>query len=209
MSISGINAAPVSAGRWAALAGASLAALWAGHARAEVLADAGAPAAASLDEIVVTAQRREEGVQHVPAAVTVVGGTDVSEKEVHNAGDLTRFVPNFTADTTDGHMRPKWFIRGIGASDASTHVISPVGTYVDDIYLANPSAVGFPLFDLERIEVLRGPQGTLWGKNTTGGAIHFISKAPRFTTDGYGKVGVGSYGFKFAEGAIGGPLLDA
>jgi iron complex outermembrane receptor protein len=193
--------------RAAILAGVSLSAVASG-----VCAQSQPAVLASLDpaleEVVVTAQRRAESAQDVPAAITVVGGSQVLNQEVHNAGELTRFVPNFTADTTDGHMRPKWFIRGIGASDASTHVVSPVGTYIDDVYFANPSAVGFPLFDLERVEVLRGPQGTLWGKNTTGGAINFISRAPSFTPGGYLKVGAANYGYYLAEGAVGGALIE-
>lgn len=155
-----------------------------------------------LDRVVVTADRREEDVQEVNSAISVIGGEAVEQKEVRNAGDIIRFVPNMTADTTDGHGRPKWYIRGIGLSDSSLHMTNPVGTYVDDIYIWNASTVGFPLFDLDRVEVLRGPQGTLWGKNTTGGAINFLSKKPVFRNEGYVKGSYARFNETLLEGAI-------
>ena len=162
----------------------------------------------SLDEVVVSAERREESAQRVPSAVSVISGADVSSREIRNARDIIRFVPNMNADTSDGHMRPKWYIRGIGRSDASLQAVSQVGIYYDDVYIQNASSVGFPLFDLERVEVLRGPQGTLWGKNTIGGAVNFVSKKPSFDTDGYAKLSYGNFHEKLAEGAVGGALID-
>lgn len=162
----------------------------------------------SLDEVVVSAERRVESAQRVPSAVSVISGADVESREIRNARDIIRFVPNMNADTSDGHMRPKWYIRGIGRSDASLQAVSQVGIYYDDVYIQNASSVGFPLFDLERVEVLRGPQGTLWGKNTIGGAVNFISRKPKFDTDGYAKLSYGNYHEKLAEGAVGGALID-
>jgi len=101
-----------------------------------------------------------------------------------------------------------FYIRGIGLSDASVWNTNPIGTYLDDVYIWNASTVGFPLFDLERVEVLRGPQGTLWGKNTTGGAINFISRKPTFDTDGYAKLSYGNYHNSVFEGAVGGAIKD-
>lgn len=161
-----------------------------------------------LQKLVVTAERREDDVQTIASAVTVISGETVENSEVRNAGDIIRFVPNMTADTTDGHGRPKFYIRGIGLSDASVWNTNPIGTYIDDVYIWNASTVGFPLFDLERVEVLRGPQGTLWGKNTTGGAINFISRKPTFENDGYAKVSYGKYNNKVVEGAFGGALKE-
>ncbi|MEJ1963499.1 MAG: TonB-dependent receptor [Gammaproteobacteria bacterium] len=161
-----------------------------------------------LDEVVVSAERREESAQHVPSAVSVISGADVTARDIRNARDIIRFVPNMNADTSDGHMRPKWYIRGIGRSDASLQAVSQVGIYYDDVYIQNASSVGFPLFDLERVEVLRGPQGTLWGKNTIGGAVNFISKKPSFNTDGYAKLSYGNYHESLAEGAVGTALID-
>lgn len=189
-----------------ALASAFGASAWAGD---EV------PASVPLDEdgavlqrVVVTSEKRQDNVQSIASAVTVIGGDTVENSEVRNAGDIIRFVPNMTADTTDGHGRPKFYIRGIGLSDASVWNTNPIGTYQDDVYIWNASTVGFPLFDLERVEVLRGPQGTLWGKNTTGGAINFISRKPTFSSDGYVKASVGNKGSTLLEGAVGGALKE-
>lgn len=161
-----------------------------------------------VEELLVTAERREQSIQKIASAVSLIGGDTIRDSEVRNAGDVIRFVPNMSADTTDGHGRPKFYIRGIGLSDASIWNINPIGTYNDDVYIWNASTVGFPTFDLERVEVLRGPQGTLWGKNTTGGAIHFISKKPTFDPDGYLKASYGNYNESLLEGAVGGALID-
>lgn len=161
-----------------------------------------------LEEVVVTAEHRAQSVQKIASAVSLISGDTVANNEVRNAGDVIRFVPNMSADTTDGHGRPKFYIRGIGLSDASIWNINPIGTYHDGVYIWNASTVGFPIFDLERVEVLRGPQGTLWGKNTTGGAIHFISKKPRFEPDGYLKASYGNFNETLLEGAVGGTVVE-
>jgi iron complex outermembrane receptor protein len=162
----------------------------------------------AIEVLLVTAERREQNIQKIASAVSLIGGETVRNSEVRNAGDVIRFVPNMSADTTDGHGRPKFYIRGIGLSDASIWNINPIGTYNDEVYIWNASTVGFPTFDLERVEVLRGPQGTLWGKNTTGGAIHFISKKPTFDPDAYVKASYGNYNESLLEGAIGGALIE-
>lgn len=161
----------------------------------------------TLEEVVVTAEHRTQNVQEIASAVSLISSETVANSEVRNAGDVIRFVPNMSADTTDGHGRPKFYIRGIGLSDASIWNINPIGTYHDGVYIWNASTVGFPTFDLERVEVLRGPQGTLWGKNTTGGAIHFISKKPTFQPDGYLKVSYGNFNESLLEGAISGAIV--
>ncbi|AJR25015.1 MULTISPECIES: TonB-dependent receptor [Sphingobium] len=160
--------------------------------------------------IVVTAQRREERLQDVPVAVTAfdkdlfsVGGLGRSANEVLN------YVPNASAGTQQ-HGRPRWWIRGVGAGQQQLDLANPVGFYLDDVYISNSSATGLPLFDLERVEVLRGPQGTLWGKNTTGGAVNIISKRPSLNgqDDNYVKLEYGSFDNKIAEGGIGTTLVD-
>ncbi|CAN5155157.1 TonB-dependent receptor [soil metagenome] len=177
---------------------------------ATVAAAADADADAGRDDIVVTAQRREERLQDVPTAVTaldkdqfLVGGLGRSANEVLN------LVPNASAGTQQ-HGRPRWWIRGVGAGQQQIDLASPVGFYLDDVFISNASATGIPLFDLERVEVLRGPQGTLWGKNTTGGAINVISKRPSLNgaDDNYVKLEYGSYDNKIAEAGIGATIID-
>src|SRR5690606_20707885 len=93
-------------------------------------------------------------------------------------------------------------------NDPNQNQDGPLSIYVDEVVIGLQNLQSFPLFDLERVEVLRGPQGTLWGKNNTGGALHFISKAPSFDTSGYAKLGYGRYGNRTAEGAVGGALIE-
>lgn len=162
----------------------------------------------TLEKVTVTAQKREESVQEVPAPISVLSGDKIREASLNSANEITRYIPNASAGTVDGHGRPRWWIRGLGTGDQGANTVSPVGIYMDDVYISNISATGFPLFDLDRVEVLRGPQGTLWGKNTTGGAINFISKKPTFNEDGYYKLDVGSYANRVVEGAVGGALVD-
>ena len=119
-------------------------------------------------------------------------------------------MPNASAGT-QLHGRPRWWIRGVGAGQQQFDLASPVGFYLDEVYISNATATGFPLFDLERVEVLRGPQGTLWGKNTTGGAVSVVSKKPSFNADAkdnYVKVDYGSYNDRIVQGGIGGVILD-
>ena len=172
-------------------------------------AETGADSGATLDTITVTAQKREETTQRVPLAITAIGAADLAAADIGTSGDIQRRVPNFSGDSSSGRSsKPRWFIRGIGSNDPSVNLESPVGIYVDDVYLGIASSQNFPLYDLDRVEVLRGPQGTLWGKNTTGGAVHFVSRKPRFERDGYARIDAGSYGRLLFEGAYGGALND-
>lgn len=161
----------------------------------------------SLKTVTVTAQHREETLQEVPVAVSAVQGTSIIADGVRSMGDITTFIPNASAKNPDGDGRPRWYIRGLGTGDTGAATVYPVGIYADDVYLNAPIAGGGPLFDLERIEILRGPQGTLYGKNTTAGAVNIISKKPTFDTDGYGTIGFGSKNERIVNGAIGGTLV--
>ncbi|WP_380872368.1 TonB-dependent receptor [Sphingomonas sp. DBB INV C78] len=168
---------------------------------AEIEAESSSDASIDSQDIVVTANRREENIQSVPAAVTAVGGDALLLQGIQSAGSIERVVPNLIANGVTGRVQPRWYIRGVGSQDPGVLVVSPVGVYVDDVYLNSPYAQGFPLFDLERVEVVRGPQGTLWGKNTTGGAINFVSRKPDYRSDGYASVEIGNYQSRIFEGA--------
>lgn len=166
------------------------------------------PVNSALGSVLVTAQRREESIQSVPAPVTVLGGENIIDTGIgRSAKEVLDFVPNASA-VTQGHGRPRWWIRGVGTGQQQLDFSNPVGFYLDDVFISNASATGFPLFDLERVEVLRGPQGTLWGKNTTGGAINVISRKPDFTHDGYFKYDYGRFRTNIFEGAAGAPIWD-
>jgi iron complex outermembrane recepter protein len=164
----------------------------------------------STTDIVVTAQRREQRLQDVPTAVTALSSDTFTVGGVgRSANEVLNLVPNASAGTQQ-HGRPRWWIRGVGAGQQQLDLANPVGFYLDDVYISNASATGLPLFDIERVEVLRGPQGTLWGKNTTGGAINVISKRPSLTPgddDNYIKLDYGSYDDKILEAGIGAALV--
>lgn len=165
-------------------------------------------ASPALKTVTVTAQRREESVQDIANAVTAVSGENLGQTATDYVGKTLTFVPNAQAKNPDGDDRPRWYIRGVGTGDVGAATVFPVGIYADDVYLNAPLAGGDPLFDIDRIEVLRGPQGTLYGKNTTGGAVNVISKRPTFDTDGYGTLAYGSKNEQIVNGAIGGALVE-
>lgn len=179
-------------------------ALVAGQSGAALAQDAGTGEAASSDEIIVTAQRREQSLLDVPLAITAVTGDALASRGVSNSAQLGDVVPNLQINSPYGRTQPNFSLRGIGvANEYNSNQASPVGVYLDDVYLAPRTSHGMGLFDLERVEVLRGPQGTLFGRNTTGGAINFITKKPGLTgTNGYVEGGYGNYNMVTAQGAL-------
>ncbi|MET0287705.1 MAG: TonB-dependent receptor [Polyangiales bacterium] len=161
----------------------------------------------TLGSVVVTASKREERAQDVAAPISTASQKQILDQNLSSSNDVERISPNLSAQASGSRAgRPRWFLRGIGSNDPSINLESPNGIYQDEVFVAYGPFQSFPLFDLERVEVLKGPQGTLWGKNTTGGAIHFVSKKPGFTTSGYARGTVGSYGTRGMEAAIGGPV---
>lgn len=163
-----------------------------------------------LGDVIVTAQYRVQNIQKVPTAITAVSGKDLAAKGSTFIGDVLTYTPNAAAENPDGDSRPRWYIRGLGTGDVAASTVFPVGIYADGVYLNAPVAGAGDLFDLERIEVLRGPQGTLYGKNTTAGAVNYISRKPVFTDKptGYGTIGIGDHNLRTFEGAVNGAISD-
>ncbi|MBV7535198.1 TonB-dependent receptor [Duganella sp. sic0402] len=165
--------------------------------------------AAALQTITVTAQKRNELARDVPAAISAISGKDLREGGGNlSAGGVMDLVPNASGPTNDGHVRTRWWIRGIGSGDQSANLVSPVSFYIDEVYLNSPLLSGSPPFDLRQVEVLRGPQGTLWGKNTTGGAVAFTTNKPTFKPEGYVKAEVANHHAHIVEAAAGGTLKE-
>ena len=160
--------------------------------------------ASAQDVIVVTAQRREQSVLEVPIAISAIGGDSLASKGITNSAALQSAVPNLQISSPYGSTQPNFSLRGISvANEYNSNQASPVGVYLDDVYLANRTAHGMGLFDLDRVEVLRGPQGTLFGRNTTGGAINFITRAPGLhDNEGYAEVGYGNFNTWTAQAAV-------
>jgi iron complex outermembrane receptor protein len=166
------------------------------------------PIQTRLSDVVVTAKKRVEKVQDVPLPIAVASGQQIIDQNITTANDIARITPDLSGQVTGGRTaRPRWFLRGIGSNDPSVNLESPISIYVDEVIVGYAFLQSFPLFDLERVEVLKGPQGTLWGKNTTGGAISFVSRKPTFDPSGYAEGGVGDYGYRSAQAAYGGGIL--
>lgn len=174
-----------------------------------VFAQPAANSAQALEVMVVTAQKRDESVQTIPLTVNVVDGNEFLDTGAGlTGGEITRFIPNASAATLDNHGFPRWFLRGIGTGQPSLDNVSPIGFYVDDVYLGAIILSGGPVYDLERVEVLPGPQGTLWGKNSPGGAIHVVNRKPVYENTGYIKGALANYDQRVLQGAINNELID-
>lgn len=159
-----------------------------------------------IADIVVTAQRRSESLQDVPLAVSALDADRIREAGFKDVEDLSSTVPNLNISALWGTSNPKIFMRGIGNNNFNQTAESKVAVYLDQVYLSAPSGQLFQMYDLDRIEVLRGPQGTLYGKNATGGAISVYSKLPGDEIEGYARAGYGNYDAFELEGAVTVPL---
>jgi len=161
-------------------------------------------------DIVVTAQRRSESLLRVPIAVSALSGNELERRGLTRPDALATFVPNLQVNDSRGGEEPNFTLRGVGVgSDFSSTQAAPVGVYVDDAYIAFRAGTGAQMFDLERVEVLRGPQGTLFGRNTTGGAINFISRKPKLEgSNGYLEAGYGNFDHYSVDAAVESTLVD-
>lgn len=163
-----------------------------------------------ITDIIVTAQRRAESAQDVPIAISAFSETELARRVVLNALDVALFVPNMVGINNTGlGTANAYYIRGIGSTETIATFDPPVGTYVDDIYLSRQNANNLMLFDVNRLEVLRGPQGTLFGRNTTGGAVSVHLNQPKNEIGGYAEIGYGSYDQFLARASINLPLSDS
>lgn len=168
-----------------------------------------AQAQTGLEEIVVTAQRRSENVQTVPIAVTAFTPAELERRNIDTTQDLIRFIPNLHGHFNTGPATSNtYFMRGLGNTDTLATIDLPVATYIDDVVISRQNANQFSFFDLDRIEVLRGPQGTLFGRNVTGGAIAVHLAKPAEEVGGSAQVGYGRFGYMEARGSIDWPVSD-
>lgn len=162
-----------------------------------------------LEEIIVTAQKREQNLQKVGISITALSGEQMRKFGFNNSTELVAQIPGVMNFSTQGRGAAAFtYIRGIGQNDFGDAHESPVVGYNDEFYLLPQTAIDFGLFDLGRVEVLRGPQGTLFGRNTTGGLIHYITNKPTAEFDAYLDATYASYDEIILEGAVGGSLGD-
>jgi iron complex outermembrane recepter protein len=169
----------------------------------------GAVSSGGLDEIVVTAQRKSESIQDVPISINAFTASDIRKLGLQTSADIGLVTPNVNIAMVQGAgNQPIITIRGIGINDENTNNAGPIAIYVDDVYLSSPASQSFSMFDLERVEVLKGPQGTLYGRNTSGGLISYVSVKPTDTFSANAHLEYSSFNTIQVEGAVGGPISD-
>ena len=170
---------------------------------------ADAPSATVLGEVIVTAQKRSENINDVPESLTAISGEKL-EVIRSSGGDirvLSARVPSLVLESSFGRTFPRPYIRGLGNTDFDLNASQPVSFVYDDVVLENPILKGVPLFDIDQVEVLRGPQGTLFGRNTPAGVLKFDSVKPSQTFGGYAQASYATYGTTDLEAAVGGPIV--
>lgn len=161
----------------------------------------------SLDQVVVTAQKRVEDMQEVGISVSTLSGEQLEKLGLSTAREVPNFIPGVRLVQPNGAGSYSFSVRGVTQNDVADHQESPTAIYVDDVYVSQMTGLALQMFDTDRVEILRGPQGTLFGRNATGGLAHFISRRPSENTNGYLKATVGEYNLVRTEGAIGGKLF--
>lgn len=171
-------------------------------------AQSGPTEESSGNDIVVTAQKRNQRLQDVPISIAAVSGAEVAKRGLTNLRDLSQAALGLQATSPYANSNTKFTIRGVGATDFTQNYQSPIGIYSDEVFLGSPIDSSFAMFDIDHAEVLRGPQGTLFGKNTTGGAISLISALPKDELEGYVTVRGGNYGYIEPQAAISIPVTD-
>lgn len=161
-----------------------------------------------LEEVVVTAERRTQNIQDVPLSVAAIGEADIRVGKIANLDDISYKTPGLTYDQFNfGELRV--YIRGIGNSSDSAASDPAVGVFLDEVYIGRTGGTGLDLVDIERIEILRGPQGTLYGKNTNGGAIHYVSRRPSQDNSAILSGTIGNYGMTQVQGMVNGGLSES
>ena len=168
-----------------------------------------------LEEVIVTAQKREQNIQDVGIAITAFTGDQMTALGVENSFDIAKFTPGVHISGNLAGQNTQFTIRGVTQNDFNDIIEAPTAVYLDEGYIPIAQAQTFALFDIERVEILKGPQGTLFGRNATGGAVQYVSRKPNFeTVDGFADVTFGLYdtnsdanSVRF-EGAVGGPFSD-
>jgi iron complex outermembrane recepter protein len=180
------------------------------HAQAAAGSESGAEPG-KLQTITVTAERRSENILDVPSSISTISPEmlDVLATSGQDIRVLSGRVPSLNIESSYGRAFPRFYIRGYGNTDFRLNASQPVSLVYDDVVQENPILKGFPVFDLDRVEVLRGPQGTLFGRNTPGGVVKFDSARPSRKFEGYGSLTLGTYSTVNAEGAINVPTSDA
>ena len=176
-----------------------------------VVADEEVEEVVMMEEVVVTAQKREQRSFDVPLSISTLQGekSDALRSSGMDVRFLSNRTPSLQMESSFGRVFPRFYIRGLGNTDFDLNASQPVSVLYDGVVLENALLKGFPAFDLDRIEVLRGPQGTLFGRNTPAGIVKFESARPTQTLEGYGRLSYGRFNSSNFEGAVSGPLIPS
>jgi iron complex outermembrane receptor protein len=161
-----------------------------------------------IEEIIVTAQKREQNIQDVPVSISTLSGENLDTLTTGGVDIrmLSGRVPSLVMESSFGRAFPRFYIRGLGNPDFDLNASQPVSMVIDEVVMENAIIKGMPLFDLERIEVLRGPQGTLFGRNTPAGIVKFDTRKPSQEFDAYARASYGTYSTTDIQAAVGGSL---
>ncbi len=162
----------------------------------------------TLEEIIVTAQKRAQNSQDIGISISAISGADLSSMGAVAATDITKSMPSVVLTQPNGPSSFSLAIRGVTQNDFADHQESPAAIYVDEVYVSQMAGLAFSLFDMERVEVLRGPQGTLFGRNATGGLANFVTRKPTAEAGGYVNLTIGERNLTRLEGAVNGAIKD-
>jgi iron complex outermembrane receptor protein len=177
-------------------------------AEAQTVSTSAASSSNALEEIVVTAQKREQNSQDIGISLSAITGQDLHTLGAVQATDITKSMPAVVLTQPNGPSSFSLAIRGVTQNDFADHQESPAAIYMDDVYVSQMAGLAFSMFDIDRVEVLRGPQGTLFGRNATGGLANFVTNRPTDEAGGYLDTTFGSHNLLRVEGAINGPVAD-
>ncbi len=161
-----------------------------------------------LEEIVVTSQKRSESLQDIPASISAISGSDLDKQGIYEVSELFRGMPGLHFGNHQDMKTSETSIRGVRSESRSAGQDPAVGYYLDEVFLGPGVSSSIDYFDIQQIEVLRGPQGTLFGRNTIGGAINITSRKPTDEPEGYVEIGVGNYNLFETKAAISGPIIE-
>lgn len=186
---------------------APVAAVVAGDYATDGAAAADVESAGRLEEVVVTARRRSENAQDVPIPITALTGNSLEQSGQYRLEDLNQRLPSFNMQFANPRQA-SIALRGLGNNPANDGLESSVGVYLDDVYLGRHGMANQDLVDIDQVALLRGPQGTLFGKNTTAGVLNLSTRAPGFTPDGVIEVSGGNYGYYQVRASMSGPIID-
>src|ERR1039457_2153833 len=176
-----------------------------GHAQQ---ASSSSSSSGALEEVIVTAQKRAQNSQDIGISLSAISGNDLNALGAVTATDITHSMPAVVLTQPNGPSSFSLAIRGVVQNDFADHQESPAAIYIDDVYVSQMAGLAFALFDIDRVEVLRGPQGTLFGRNATGGLANFITRRPTDEAGGYINTTFGEHNLTRVEGAVNGPIWD-